>query len=92
MIDDTQEDFTKNGEVYEVIFDAVPARALTAGALVEIIDQDDTLNDTMSSCTWTPTASDFVTGLVNVTCPARDVEDPDGPAVAATVVLRLQRD
>ena len=76
----------------EVVLDAVPARALTTGTRVEIIDRDTAFSDVMSSCTWTPSDADFVTGVVNVTCAARDEEHPDGPAVAATVVLRLVRD
>ncbi len=76
----------------EVVLDAAPARALTAGVFVEIIDRDTAFDQTISSCMWTPSDSDFVIGVVNVTCPARDEDHPDGPAVAASVVLRLERD
>ncbi|MEM9067942.1 MAG: hypothetical protein AAGE52_05525 [Myxococcota bacterium] len=76
----------------EVVFDAAPARALRAGVEVAIIDRDTAFDQTMGSCRWTPSDAEFVAGFATVTCAARAADDPNGPAVEATVVLRLARD
>lgn len=80
-------------EFDEVVLDGIPARALTSspGLIIEIIDGDPLGDDDMTSCSWVPESAAFGTATV-LTCPSRDVDDPLGAAVEASVVIELLRD
>jgi len=74
--------------------DAVPARGLTSGSgiTIRLFDSDLVDDDEMTRCQLRPTAMHFDGRNISVSCPARPSTDPQGPAVEATLVVRLVAD